>query len=211
MPASITWNPMQTTNSTSSFVLFSDGYVSGMFMDDPAIRYQLEGGVVSQSATVPLWGGLPISLAVPAVNGQFGQPTNLGATCTLAAATLSTQANGIHAWSVFNQAAAGIITPSSGVPTYGSGMSVNFMRAGTNARICLPLSSTLANTLVGGSPNQQVSWDFVNQTLIAYNAAVGALPIVIETVSVTSKIVVYTPATGAVAWNAAGSCAVVRI
>jgi hypothetical protein len=211
MAASVTFNPMQTTNTQQSFLLSSDGFVSGTFQDDPAIRYQLEGGVVSQSQSIAVWGGLPVSLAIPGINSVSGQPSALGSFVTVAATNAASNANGIHGFTVFNQAAAMIITPSSGVPVASTGMSVNFFRMGTNARIALPLSAGLANTLVGGAPTQQVSWDFVNQVLTTFNAGVGALPVIIETVSITSKVVSYNASTGAVVWNPQGPCAIVRI
>jgi hypothetical protein len=211
MPAPITFNPMQTTNSQASFLLVSDGYFSGMVEDDPATRYQLEGGVVTSSATVPYYGGLPVSLAVPVANGATGQPTALGSIMTLAAQTAQSASNGIHGWTCFNQSHNGIITPSSGVPLFSSGMSLNFYRFGTNARIALPLSAGLANSLVSGAPTNPVSWDFVNQCITTYNAGVGALPVQIMKVSLTSKIVVYNPTTQAISFTPQGPCALVRI
>jgi len=207
----ISFNPMQTTSTQTSFLLSSDGYVQGTFFDDPAIRYQLEGGVLSASATLPVWGGIPLSLAVPAINGTSGQPTALGSTVSIATTTAASQSGGIHAWSLFNQASAMIITPGSGVPVAGPGMSVNFARAGSGLRIALQLDAGLANSIVGGAPTQQVSWDFTNQAITTYSAGLGALPIIIESVSTTSRVVTYNSTTGAVTWNTQGPCAIVRI
>ena len=69
MAATITLTPMQTTGVPDSFLLLTDGFVSGTMLDDPAIRYQIEGGVVAASQATPLWGGLPLTLAIPALGG----------------------------------------------------------------------------------------------------------------------------------------------
>lgn len=201
MSGSITFNPMVTTGAASTFLVETDGFVQGTFFDDPAMRYQLEGGYVAAAQAHVVWGGLPLSLTVP----QLTQNA-LGPACALA-----TTNAGIEAWCVFNQAAAMIVTPSSTVPTAGAGMSINFVRPGSLLRLALQIDPAITNSLVGGATNQQVSWDFTNNRIMAYSSVVGALPVQIEFVNTNSKVVVYNSGTGAVTWNDAGPCAVVRI
>ena len=61
---SISFNPQVTTNISNGFVLSTEGYVQGVFLDDPSMRTQLEGGIVGSGVSQPLWGGLAVSLAV---------------------------------------------------------------------------------------------------------------------------------------------------
>ena len=205
MAATITLTPMQTTGVPDSFLLLTDGFVAGTFLDDPAVRYQLEGGVVSSSQSTPLWGGLPLTLGIPALGGG-GASSGLGPTVVAAASNAA-----INAWCLFNQAANGIIAPGSNVPQYGSGMTVNFARPGSNMRIVLPVVSSLVNTLIGQEPNYQVSWDFTNNRIMAYSGGVGALPVQIEFVNTNSKIVSYNSGTGQTTWTDNAAVAVCRI
>lgn len=205
MAATITLTPMQTTGVPDSFLLLTDGFVSGTMLDDPAIRYQIEGGVVAASQATPLWGGLPLTLAIPALGGG-GASSGLGSGVVAAATN-----DAINAWAVFNQGAAGIIAPGSNVPQYGPGMSINFVRVGSGARIVVPVLSSLVNTLVGEAPNTQVSWDFTNNRIEAYSGGVGALPVQIETLNTNSKIVAYNSGTGQTTWVDGGAVAVIRV
>ena len=199
----ISFNPMTTTGVNNGFVGNTKGYVQGVILDDPAMRYQLEGAQVDASQSTPLWGGLPISLKVPAVDSDAGLPS------AVAAATL----NAINGWAVFNQASAGIITPSSPVPLYSSGMSLNFVRPGSLLRIVLPVENTTQlNSLIGDAPNVALYWDTVNNCLTTTSAGnIGPLPISLENLSAQSKIVNYNSGTGQATWNFNGPAAVVRI
>lgn len=199
MASNISFNPMATTGTSGGFVLSTEGYVQGVFLDDPVARYQLEGGVVSSSQSTPLWGGLPLTVSAPLVGANPLGPSAIAATAY----------TNINAWCVFNQAAAGIISPSSNVPLYGSGMSVNFMRPGSLARIALPIDPTLVNTLAGASETTAVSWDFTANRIVAFNTT--ALPVVIEFLSTTSKIVTYNSGTGYATWTDQSAVAVCRI
>jgi hypothetical protein len=199
--SSITFNPMQTTGASGAFLLSTDGYVQGTFLDDPAQRFQLEGGYVSSAQATPLWGGVPITLAVPAT----GTPNALGSGA-VAAASLA----GINAWVLFNQASAGILTPSSNVPLYASGMSINFARPGSLMRVVLKINPADVNALVGAAPNVALYWDPVNLRLdTSAGGNYGPLPVQLEALSITSKTVVYSG--GNANWNDADSVAVVRI
>ena len=101
------------------------------------------------------------------------------------------------------------MTPQSRVPTSGSYGAINFFRFGSNARIVVACSSTLAAAVVGGATNQQVSWDYTNQVLVAYDS-VAALPVKVLTANVgNSKIVTYS--TPYANWTNNGSTIVILI
>jgi hypothetical protein len=158
---------MQTTVAAGTFNAQSVGYVQGEFLPDPAVMWQMAGGVLAESETLPMWGGVAINETVTP-NGAGGPDGVLGGFITRA-----TSAAQITGFSVFNQNYAAAITPQNPVPVSGSGGQVNFFRLGTNARIVVACDPALAD-LETGSINQQVSWDFVNQQLIPYVAAYPA-------------------------------------
>lgn len=199
----LSFNPMQTTGISDGFVANTKGFVQGTFLDDPAMRYQLEGAQVDAAQSSPLWGGLPITLKVPAVDSDAGLPT------AVAAASLSA----INGWVLFNQASAGIITPSSNVPLYQSGMSINYARPGSLLRICLPVeNTTILDSLAGDAPNVSLYWDTTNNCLTTSSAGtLGPLPISLELLSAQSKTVSYNSGTGVATWNQNGPAAIVRI
>jgi len=205
MASTITLTPMVTTGVADSFLLQSDGFVAGTFLDDPAVRYQLEGGFIGSSQTTPIWGGLPLSLGIPALGGG-GSSSGLGPSCVVAATN-----GAIDAWCLYNQAANMLITPGSNAPQASSGMTINFGRPGSNFRIVLPILTSLVNTVIGQEPGYQVSWDFTNNRIMAYDAGVGALPVKIEFVNTNSKIVSYNSGTKQTNWLAGSAVAVVRI
>ena len=65
MSAQISLNPMATTNALGLFSTNSNGFTQGDAQDDPAVKFALAGGVLSTSATTPLWGGVPIAETIP--------------------------------------------------------------------------------------------------------------------------------------------------
>lgn len=199
MSGNISFNPMTTTGAANSFVVETNGFVEGTFYDDPAVRYQLEGGYAASGISHVIWGGLPLTLAVPDVGSNA-----MGPACSLA-----TTNSGINAWALFNQAAGMVLVPGSTVPVATAGMSVNFARVGSNLRVALQLDPAILNAVEGGAPNQQVSWDFTNNRITTYSSGVGALAVQILFVNSNSKIVSYSG--GAVTWNDAGPAAIVRI
>lgn len=165
--ANVSFNPVTTTNGAGSFSVQSDGFIQGSFFDDPAIRYEMAGGVLATTETVPMWGGVPIfeNLNAP---GSDVLGNTVGRATTL---------SNITGWTVFNQASNMVTTPQSPVPLASSSMSVNFFRAGSAARIVVPMDPSLVS-LEGGLISQQVSWDFNNGVLAPYSAT--------TTVNVTS-------------------------
>lgn len=200
MSGSISFNPMTTLNAPSSFLVETDGFVQGVYFDDPAMRYQLRGGIAG-AITVPIWGGVPVSLAVPALGKN-----SLGPTVTQATTT-----GGIGGWAVFNQAHHMVLTPGNTVPLATAGMTVQFIEPGSLLRLCVQIDPAIADTLEGNAQTQQVSWDFANNRLMAYNATPGALPVLVELVNTNSKIVNYNTTTGAVTWSDGGPAAIIRV
>jgi hypothetical protein len=173
----ITFNPMTTTNALGSFSTVSDGLYQGTALDSPNSRFNLAGGVLNTTETLPMWGGCGIYEYVPASPGNSVLGGTVGRALTNATLT---------GFSVFDQAYAGLTTPQSPVPLYGSGMSVNFYRLGSGARLALAIDPTFAATLDGGIITVNVSWDFVNQKIIPYSPAYTAVTITGATWASTS-------------------------
>ena len=193
MSGSIAFNPMLTTNAQGLFNTNSAGFTQGDAQDDPAVKFFLAGGIVTSSASTPLWGGLPISEDIPAAATQPGTNT-LGSTIALATNLANT--TGI---SVFNQGYGGVTTPTSTAPQFAAGSSINYYRFGSGARIPLRINPALVS-LDGGLITQQVSWDYTAQWITTYDGT-NAFPVRILNISTTgNKTVSYNSGTGAVNW-----------
>lgn len=165
MVANLAYNPYQTSNAAGSFNVQSDGYIQGVMLDDPAVRFALAGGVLAQSETLPMWGGVGISEAVP---GAANTPDrSLGGIVTRATTLTAAAAGQLTGFSVFNQNHAMVNNPQSPVPLAGSGMDVHFLRLGSGARIAVACTPNLVNA-EGVVITQNVSWDFENQQLTPY-------------------------------------------
>lgn len=178
----VNFNPMQTTNAAGLFGVSSDGYTQGIAMPDPAVRNELAGGVLAASETLPLWGGCAIyeNLAVTGNNGHYGN--TVGRAASLAFVT---------GFSVFDQGHNAIINPSNGIPLIGPGMTAMFYRLGSGARIPVACDPSLIS-LNGGLINQQVSWDYNNQRLVAYDAATATVAVSSLTASWSSVTNMFT-------------------
>lgn len=205
----ISINPVLQTNAAGSFNVTASGYVQGTMMDDPSVRNALAGGVLATTETVPMWGGVAISELVP---GAAGTPSTTLGTIVSRALTMTAQAAGqITGFSVFNQAHAMVNSPQSPVPLATPGMSVNFFRLGSGARLALAIDPALV-TLDGQLITSRVSWDFVNQKIIAYDAGIGALPVLVFDVQIGNSMTVsYDAVTGFATWTRTGSAAIVQI
>ncbi|PIJ48834.1 hypothetical protein BL250_02255 [Erwinia sp. OLTSP20] len=154
--ASLSLNPMATTNALGSFGVQSDGYIQGVALDDPANRFNLAAGTVAENETQPLWGGLPVAENLPGTNSS-----PRGSTIRRAVSL-----SGIEGFTVFNQAHNGLTTPQSPVPLYASGMSVSYYRLGSNMRVPLKASpEVVALGTSGASVKTPLAWDFVNSQL----------------------------------------------
>lgn len=174
MANSISLQPMQTTNGLGSFFIQSEGLMQGTIFDDPAVRFYLSTGSLASTETLPMWGGVAIT-----ENISSTVPPTLGGSIARA----STVAN-ITGFSTYNQATSWIVTPQSEAPSASGGMTIPFFRLGSQARLAVACDPSLAATLQSGAINQQVSWDFNNQRLQAYDAATA-------TISVTSLTAAY--------------------
>lgn len=175
MVNTITINPGLTTNGLGSFNVDASGFIAGTAYDEPAIRNQLAGGVLATSETLPMWGGVGISEAIPQSTYSAANPAqNLGPVITRATLLGSAgTAGSLTGFSVFNQAHAMINSPQSPVPQAGAGMTVSYYRLGSRARIALPLAPALVS-LVGSIVTSQVSWDFASQQVVQYEPAYAA-------------------------------------
>lgn len=162
MAIQVPFNPYGTTNAAGSFSVQSAGYVQGVYQDDPAIRNALASGTLSASATVPLWGGVPISESIAASTAD----ATMGGSIIQAASVAN-----ITGWSVFNNAYSMVGSPTSPVPlAVNAGASVAFFRSGCGIRIPVAMDPSLVS-LDGGLITQNVSWDFNNQILQPYDAS----------------------------------------
>ena len=92
----IPFNPSLTTNAGNTFLTDTYGAVQGFLWDDPAERQKLRGGKVLSSAAVPLWGGQPVNIQIPAIGGN-----SLGPTLTLAT-TIAGAGTGILGFVCYN-------------------------------------------------------------------------------------------------------------
>ena len=127
-------------------------------------------------------------------------------------ASVATSLATINAWCVINQAPNGIITPSSNAPQYVAGQTLNFMRAGSNARIVLPVKAADVATIAGGNAAQSLYWDPVNlYVTVTSGGNYGPLVVQAEFLNQNSLTVTYSSGTKATNWNRSGSVIVVRV
>lgn len=205
MSASISINPVLTTNATGLFQTNSQGYTQGDAMDDPAVKFFLAGGVLSSAATTPLWPGLPIQELIPTQPSAPGTSGILGS--TILQATTLANSTGI---SVMNQAYAAPTSPQSNAPLYPTGFTVNFYRFGSGARIPLPIDPTLVS-LDGGLITQKVTWNFSTNMLVAYDST-NAFPVKILNISTSgNQLISYSSGTGFGNWTSTGALALCLI
>lgn len=195
---SISFNPNVTTNIENGFLGDTEGYVQGFALDDPAMRFQWEGAQVGGDTV--LWGGLAVSLALQGVdNGMQGS-----------AIVPATSLASINAWTIFNQSMNGLITPSTNVPQFAVGSSLNIVRPGSLARICVAVeNTTILDDLASAAPNVDLYWDPTNLCITTSSSGTyGPLPVQLEALSAKAKIV--TSPTN-LNWNNAGPAAIIRV
>lgn len=209
------YNPLPVTNAAGSFFASSDGYIAGMALDDPGLRYQLQSAIVALASAALMYAGVGVSAKIA---NQVGVAAALGKTIDQA-----TSIANLRGFAVSNQSYAGIQLPQSQVPIYSPGMALNFYEFGSGARIPLPISSANAQALLGNDDGPQLSWDYTNQVVIPYTAGganAGAIPgtgpgglaKIIDIQVGNSRIVVpNNPAAGEASWNEAGSVIVLQI
>ena len=178
--STISFNPTVTTNAAGSFGVSSDGWMQGTFVDDPAIRNELVTGYVEPNETLPMWGGIAISDFVPpgasgtTTNMDFSMGPALKRATSVTAPTTGQSNNGqVTGITVFNQAHNMIQSPQSPVPVALLNNTISFFRMGSGARIAVAVDPALIN-LEAYLTTSLVSWDYVAQMLIPYNAAYNA-------------------------------------
>jgi len=218
MVANLTMNPILTTNAAGTFTVTFDGYMQGMAMDDPAMRNQLTGGLLAESETLPMFGGIPITESIPAPVTAGTPPRTFTQDPALnTIITRATSAADMTGISVFNQNHAAINTPQSQVPQALSGMIVMLYRFGSLARIPLAADPALIATLAGIiiSPTALL-WDVTNQRITSAAAGgVGiALPVSTKLIGFNagnSMTVLFDPVTGYANWNRQGDAVLLQI
>lgn len=188
MSGSIAFNPFSTTNAAGSFNTTSEGYVQGIFLDDPAIRFELASGTyigVSQP-TLPMIGGAAITegirdgaggtgTAASGASGSLGSLIDYASTVTNPSSA-NAALGAITGFSVLNQMYSGVTTPDSPAPTFATNTSVGFMRKGCGIRLPVACDPSLV-AATGSAINSYFSWDFNTQTLTAYDAATATVTI----------------------------------
>ena len=198
--ASINMNPILTTNAKGLFSTNSNGFTQGDAQDDPAVKFALSGGLYDAEATAPIFGGQPVQ--------EFVSDNVLGSTLKAAADDADPTA-----FVVFNQAFAGLTTPQSNAPAFLPGMSVNYYRLGSGARIPVVLDPASV-TLDGDLVSTTVYWNFTENWLTTTLPGVGqsALPVKVLKISAqNNKTVSYDALTGYANWATDGVVAVVQI
>lgn len=178
--SSVSFNPTVTTNGAGLFNVDSVGLVQGTLYDDPATRFALTGGYVEPNETLPMWGGIGVSEFVPP--GASGTTTAISVTLgpalkratSVTAPTTGQSNNGaLGGFTVFNQSHNMINSPQSPVPVALVGNTINYVRLGSGSRVAVAIDPALVD-LEAYLTNSLVSWDFVAQKLVPYNAAYPA-------------------------------------
>jgi hypothetical protein len=179
MVAVLPFNYINTNNAFGAFTVQTDGAVQGTFMDNPSTRFQLRGGVVAYTETLPMWGGVGIYEFIPTDPPSTTAPTShlgaiIGRATTLAYSVPSTKV--LSGFSLFNQSYNAAVSTQSAVPMSASGMTFNYARLGSGMQIVVACDPSLIS-LDGGNVDQPVSWDFNNQVLQPYDASTATFAI----------------------------------
>lgn len=173
MTAVIPFSYMNTVGAIGAFTISTNGGVQGTQYDDPETRWSLRSGLVADSEVLPMWGGVGIYENIPST--ASGQPLeSLGCVIGRATTLVGTSAKGLSGFSLFNQVYNAPISTFSSVPMSASGMTFNYQRLGSGARIWVAADPSLIS-LEGGVVGQQVSWDFNNQVLQPYDASTATI------------------------------------
>lgn len=174
MVATPGYNPYLTTNAQGSFNIQSDGFVQGTAMDDPSARFRLRSGILALSETLCMFGGVGISENIPAPGFPANAPAGVLQSSIIRATSIqggsAPAAGQLTGFSVFDQAYNAVQSPESPVPLIGSNGTLNYYPLGSKARIAVACDPALS-ALEGDITTSQVSWDFVNQLLVPYEAS----------------------------------------
>jgi len=212
MVANIAFNPLLQTNAAGMFTIESDGFVVGTAMPDPAVRFQLAGGWLATTETLPMYGGLAISENIPQERPPVSR-TDIALGGIIGRGTVAPATGGagvITGFSVFDQNYAAVNTPQSPVPVVGSGGLVNFYRLGSLARVALAADPALAAAVETGTTPITVPlyWDATNLRVTATVGTNLLIPVKLLAVKGAGCMLpVYTAATGFVTWNYNGAAA----
>jgi hypothetical protein len=199
-------NQYTTNQPQNAFLLDTQGFVQGLAEDDPVSRMWLTEGTLISTASVLMWGGVPITeqINVTGSNGDGLGPVVLAAT---------SQAD-TTGWSTFQQMMHGIITPGSNAPTYGPTNSVGFFRAGTNVRLMVACDPALISTITGAGDainSQSLYWDVTNYRItLTTSGGNFALPTSTRLLKVNSNSKIITYSSPNASW-AAGAAAVILL
>lgn len=208
MSGTISFNPFLTSQPQDSFLLQTQGYVSGTAFDDPSVRLELMGGVLASTETIVMWGGVPVTEQIN-VTGAGSEGTGP----KVARATSQASTTG---FSVFNQASSMVITPGQTVPVAAVGNYVSFFRTASNIRVAVNVDPALVAAISTGESIAVANllWDPVNMRVGAGTPSGSqfALPTSVKLLSVNtnSKLVSYNSGTGAVTWTT-GDAAMILI
>lgn len=201
MTATVSFQPFaQTGGNTGLFNTASTGLRQGTAYPDPSTRFRLRAGLVATTETLPMWGGVGVYANVP---GGSGNPSYSLGTIIGRAASLTSATTPLAGFSVFDEAYAGVTSPQSTVPLYGTSQSINWYPLGSLARIAVACDPSLVD-LRGDPISTQVSWDFTNQLLVPY---LGTLTITSYTYNSSTGLVTLTMST-AVTFDAGDSITV---
>jgi len=212
MTYTVSLDPLATTSAGNLALTHTDGLIQGQAIENPYTSAALNAGVVYASETYPLYAGLPISLGID-VNGK-GPLVKKSVVGDVAA--------GIMGFTTSHRAGAmGFKTPSSPVPLYPQGGSVNFYPIGSKAWLVVQIDNTLAATLDGSDfITTPVMWDFTNDKLVAWTNGVDAANLQLTAIRVVSVAVAgtknnlaiaYATGTGLATWDDTKSLAIIEV
>lgn len=179
----------QQGGNAGLFNIESTGLRQGTAYADASTRYRLRAGVLSQSETIPMWGGVGIYANVPGPNGPPNTNPSYSLGAIVGRATALTGSKKLIGFSVFDEAYGMVTTPFNPVPLAGSGGQVNYYPLGSLARIAVACDPSLISLRGSTISNPGVSWDFTNQLLIPEE---GTLTISSGTYNSTTGVVVLT-------------------
>ena len=168
MVANVTFSPYaQSVGNNGLFNVSSKGFRQGTAMADPSTRFRLRAGILANSETLPMWGGVGIYANIP--NDPFTpvstSPSIALGTVVGRAVSENDASKPLAGFSVFDEAYGMITSPQSTVPLIGSLGHVNYYPLGSLARIAVQCDPALIS-LVGSPINVAVAWDFTNQLLV---------------------------------------------
>lgn len=169
MVATVQGYPTATSVGSGLFTTTAEGLVQGTAYPDPADRYNLRPGILSQNETLPMYGGVGLYALVPSVVSLSPARPSYAMGAQVGRATGITGTLPLQGFSVFDQNYAAVNFPSNQVPITPSGGGVFYYRLLSGARIALACSPNLVN-LRGLTVNTPLAWDFTNQQLEPYSS-----------------------------------------